>query len=359
MKRRDVFVRNRRSSVLLERFLITSVTTVLVIRLYLGLTGYPQIGGGGLHIAHVLWGGLGMLVALVLSLAFLGRRVQSTVALLGGIGFGTFIDELGKFLTSDTNYFFQPTIAIIYFIFIVLLLSFQILESPRSVSVQERLTNALNILKDEALYNLREQDKKEILLILRGNDSQDHHLNLLADAVERMPAVPAAPPSLLQRMAYKFSPAIIIIIVSYMLLLTMFGFANLVVGSVAPSVVKIGWLTSSFLSSIMMVIGIVFLRKSLVATYTWFKRAILVSIFLTQVFLLYTQPMNALVTLLMNLIILAVLNYLMRVNLGSGSPEDDGSSKEMNDTEAHKPSKPESLDENDHSQGSHYLNLFQ
>src|SRR5436309_11973067 len=97
MKRRNVFVRNRRSSVLLERFLIASVTSVLVIRFYLAATGYPQLGGGGLHISHLLWGGLDMLIALVLSLAFLGRRMQSIVALLGGIGFGTFIDELGKF----------------------------------------------------------------------------------------------------------------------------------------------------------------------------------------------------------------------------------------------------------------------
>jgi hypothetical protein len=315
MKQRDVFVRNRRSSVLLERFLITSVTTVLVIRLYLALTGYPKLGGGGLHIAHVLWGGLGMLIALVLSLAFLGRRVQSTVALLGGIGFGTFIDELGKFLTSDTNYFFQPTISIIYFIFIILLLCFQILESLRSISVRERLTNALNILKDEALYNLREQDKREILLILRANDSQGHHLNLLADAVERMPAVPASPPSLLERMADKISPLFIILFIIYMLLLIMFGFTNLVAGSVTPDAVKIGWLASSSLSSIMIVIGMLFLRKLLFAAYIWFKRAILVSIFLTQAFLLYAQPIGALVTLLGNLIVLTLLNYLIRLNI--------------------------------------------
>jgi hypothetical protein len=300
---------------LLERFLITSVTTVLVIRLYLALTGYPKLGGGGLHIAHVLWGGLGMLIALVLSLTFLGRRAQSTVALLGGIGFGAFIDELGKFLTSDTNYFFQPTIAIIYFIFIILHLSFQILESLRSVSVQERVANALNILKDEALYNLHERDKKEILLTLRENDAQNYQLNLLADAVERMPTIPDAPPSLLQRLAHKFAPAIVVIIICYTLFSILFGFANLVVGSEAPDVVKIGWLTSSFLSSIMIVIGIVFLKKKLFVAHIWFKRAILGSTFLTQVFLLYTQPMGALVILLGNLILLAVLNYLAQVKL--------------------------------------------
>lgn len=40
-----------------------------------------------------------MLIALVLLLAFIGRHLQSSTALLSGIGFGTFIDELGKFIS--------------------------------------------------------------------------------------------------------------------------------------------------------------------------------------------------------------------------------------------------------------------
>jgi hypothetical protein len=326
MKLRDVFVRNKRSSVLLERFLIASVTSVVVIRFYLAATGYPQVGGGGLHISHMLWGGLDMLVALVLSLAFLGRRMQSLVALLGGIGFGTFIDELGKFITSDNNYFFQPTIALIYIIFIVLLLSFRLLESPPYVSEQERLANALNMLEEGALHDLREQDKKEILLLLRAHDSQERHVNLLADAVERMPAAPDSPPVLLVRMSrvtrslcqrlvdspHFVTITIIIFFIGYALLLMVFGVVNLAVGSVTTGVVQIGWLASSFLSYIMILIGILFLRRSRLVAYIWFKRAILVSIFLTQVFLLYAQPLAALDALLVNLIVLAVLNYLTR-----------------------------------------------
>ena len=39
-----------------ELFLFAGIATVLITRAYLAATGYPQIGGGALHIAHVLWG---------------------------------------------------------------------------------------------------------------------------------------------------------------------------------------------------------------------------------------------------------------------------------------------------------------
>src|SRR5690348_13503679 len=73
-----------------EIFFVSGVVSLLLTRFYLVLTGFPQLGAAesGLHIAHLLWGGLLMLVALVLLLAFLGRSMQRTAALLGGIGFG-------------------------------------------------------------------------------------------------------------------------------------------------------------------------------------------------------------------------------------------------------------------------------
>src|SRR6478672_8743534 len=113
-------VRNVDAGSFLESFLLAAVSAVLGIRVYLELTGYPQIGGNGLHIAHMLWGGVLMVVAIVLLLAYLGKGMQHLAAIVAGIGFGTFIDELGKFITSDNNYFFEPTIALIYATFALL-----------------------------------------------------------------------------------------------------------------------------------------------------------------------------------------------------------------------------------------------
>jgi hypothetical protein len=50
--------RDERALARFELFLFTAVATVLVVRTALAVTGYPQVGGGGLHVAHVLWGGL-------------------------------------------------------------------------------------------------------------------------------------------------------------------------------------------------------------------------------------------------------------------------------------------------------------
>jgi hypothetical protein len=89
-------------SSLQDTVLVCAIVTVLVIRLQLWITNYPQLGGGRLHIAHLLWGGLLMLAALVVLLSVLGLKVppprpgRHRVRLL--------VDELGKFI-KDNNYY--------------------------------------------------------------------------------------------------------------------------------------------------------------------------------------------------------------------------------------------------------------
>lgn len=79
-------VRNVDAGALLESLMVYAIAAILVIRVILGATGYPQIGGGGLHIAHMLWGGLLMLVAIVVLVAFLGKSVVRVAAIIGGLG---------------------------------------------------------------------------------------------------------------------------------------------------------------------------------------------------------------------------------------------------------------------------------
>lgn len=101
-----------------ERYLILTIAafavTVAGVRWYLDLAGYPTIGSGELHVAHVLWGGLALFIAALLPLLYMGRRALLISALLAGVGAGLFIDEVGKFLTTSNNYFFAPAAPIIY-----------------------------------------------------------------------------------------------------------------------------------------------------------------------------------------------------------------------------------------------------
>jgi len=147
---RRPFIRNFAAGPHLDWFLVLAVCTVLGIRFYLRLTGYPQIGGDTLHIAHMLWGGLMMLGALIILLSFLGRGSERLAVLVGGVGFGTFIDEVGKFITQDNDYFFQPTVAIIYVVFILVYLAIRAIHRDRLATHQEYLVNALQELTEAA-----------------------------------------------------------------------------------------------------------------------------------------------------------------------------------------------------------------
>src|SRR3989442_12425372 len=164
---RPFFIRNLRAGALLERFLVSAVAALLAGRFFLGLTGFPRLGGGGLHIAHMLWGGGLMVAALLVLLGYLGQRVRRTAAVVAGIGFGLFIDELGKFITSDNNYFFRPAIALIYVIFVLLFLWWRSLERHRSWSEETYLANALMLLQDTALHDLDPGEKYHLIRWLR------------------------------------------------------------------------------------------------------------------------------------------------------------------------------------------------
>src|SRR5919202_461954 len=143
-------IRSMNLGELLDTFLVCGAAAIVLLRVYLAATGYPKLGGGGLHIAHVLWGGLAMALAIGILLSFLSQRARLLGAVVGGAGFGTFIDELGKFLTSDNDYFFKPTAALIYVVFVFFFLIARQLRSGGRLSPVEGLANAVDVLREAA-----------------------------------------------------------------------------------------------------------------------------------------------------------------------------------------------------------------
>src|SRR5918912_3032564 len=118
-----------------ERYLMFTLVSfagaVILIRLFLELTGYPQVGNSELHIAHVLWGGLLLFGASLLPLIFANRWVYKAGALLAGVGVGLFIDEVGKFITQSNNYFYTAAAPIIYAFFLLTVLLYVQVRRPR------------------------------------------------------------------------------------------------------------------------------------------------------------------------------------------------------------------------------------
>ncbi|MBN8881106.1 MAG: hypothetical protein J0H73_02175 [Salana multivorans] len=126
-------------------FVVVAMATILVTRLFLIATGFPQLGGDGLHIAHVLWGGALLVVAFVLLLTFIGPVVRPLACVVGGIGFGLFIDEVGKFLTDDNDYFYAPAFAIMYASCVALVVLAQLLVQRRRRDPSEDLAAAADL----------------------------------------------------------------------------------------------------------------------------------------------------------------------------------------------------------------------
>jgi hypothetical protein len=111
-----------------------------------------------------------MLVAIVFLLVFLSSTTRLVAAVVGGIGFGAFIDELGKFLTSDNNYFFQPTAALVYVIFVVLFLMARELRNFRPLTPEENLVNAVELSEKLAVARIGEAERERALRLLDRSD---------------------------------------------------------------------------------------------------------------------------------------------------------------------------------------------
>jgi hypothetical protein len=334
----------------LQDFLVATVVAILLTRLFLGLTGFPRMGGGGLHVAHMLWGGLLMLVALVLVLAVLGKRTKRLAALVGGAGFGLFVDELGKFITADNDYFFQPTIALIYTLLVLLFLAFRAIER-RSLSPDEILANAVDMLREVVMGGATEAEIGRTLALLDRSQAAGPLADGLRVAIQgAVRAAEGRPPRIARAAARAwrlyddliawrwFQRAVLLLFVGQAVLGIAVAAVVLValLAVTAPGVLPgveaqeaatislptdetpaglVGAAASTVTSVVSLacvMLGVAQLRRSRLGAYRWLERSILVSVLFGQVLVFWEDQLAGVVQLGWNLLILAALRYAIR-----------------------------------------------
>jgi hypothetical protein len=306
-------------------FLTAAVTTVVLVRAFLIVTGYPKVGGGGLHIAHVLWGGLLMGAAIVVALVSPGSRSQARAARLGGVGFGLFIDEVGKFLTKDVNYFFRPAIAIIYVVFVGFYLVVREVLLHQPLTDRQRLAIASAALTDLSLGQLGSGGRQHALALL---DDVRSHRDLASSIRQALVAEPPRRRSVDARvtvlreraldrartaMAHRqFDHGLAAVVV--LQAIVSLGQVALVAwhpqsGSSQGSIVTIrGAELASGIGAAYTLAGVVLLwRGDRAATLRVLLRSVLVMVFVTQVFVFAEYQASGVVGLLFELVVLALL----------------------------------------------------
>lgn len=158
--------RSREGSAHAEAFVFIAIATILLTRLYLQLTGYPQVGGGNLHIAHSLYGEVLMMLALLIGWLLLGAGVRSLAVVLGGIGFGLALDEVGKFVTKTNDYFYGPSAEIMYVLVVIVLVGTRALRTARPLSGRESLSSAALIAADGVARGLGEHRRQRAMRLI-------------------------------------------------------------------------------------------------------------------------------------------------------------------------------------------------
>ncbi|WP_197373522.1 hypothetical protein [Mycolicibacterium baixiangningiae] len=163
--RQGAMTRDATGSASAEAFVLIAIATILITRLYLELTGYPQVGGGNLHIAHALWGGALMMLALLIGWLLIGAGARVAAVIMGGVGFGLFLDEVGKFVTKTNDYFYGPAAEIMYILVVLILVGARVVRDFRPLTARECLASATSIAADGVARGLADH-RREIGLAL-------------------------------------------------------------------------------------------------------------------------------------------------------------------------------------------------
>jgi hypothetical protein len=325
-------VRNVEFSRLFDSFFISAVSTILIVRFYLEVAGYPQIGGSNLHISHLLPGTIFMLAAILIMLAAVNRAARDFGAVLAGVGFGLSWDELGKFITQTNNYFFKPTLGLIYLTFVLLYLLARY-AGQRRLTQDDYIANAIDLIKEAAIKDLdtwEYEHAKELMLHV-----SPHHvlyqptMDMLSKVkpnnarkpllVDRLVSIVMKPVHLLSQWRY-FSHMFIVVAIGYGLINIMvtlfflygaFNAENITSGLLKGDEGDLAGAISALITVLLLSYGAYYYRRGKhKRAYELFETGLLIEIFVGQVILFFKNPRVAIAGLFVTLFLLVSIKLL-------------------------------------------------
>lgn len=307
---------------LLENFFVWALVSFIVIRVFLIITKYPQIQTENLHLAHMLLGGFLMTMALIISFIFLNKESKFVASVIGGIGFGAFIDELGKFITKNNDYHYEPAIALIYVILVIIFLTSRLVEKYFKYTPEEYAVNAVEMVKQALVHDLEKDERASALRYLKKADKKNTLVKNLKSTLSEVSIIPNKNPGFIHKIKAElriiylrfiqnklFNHFLIIFFIAYStnnFIQAFFNFKKI------DSFYDWGHIISTIISGVFVLAGtyalVNFTRKK---AYRYFRFAVLTHIFLTQFFLFVEKQFSAIFLLAFSVVIWNTLQYLI------------------------------------------------
>ena len=132
-----------------------------------------------------------MWMGTMISYVFYGGQAKKLSAIVFGVGLGWFVDEIGKYLTKDNDYFFQPAFSLIYIFFIILFLIYRYLEKSVPKDPKAILFQVMDKLEELSEDDLEKSEKivllKELKEVQKKGDEKTKSLAFeLGHLIERV-----------------------------------------------------------------------------------------------------------------------------------------------------------------------------
>jgi len=234
----------------------------------------------------------------------------------------------GKFVTSDNDYFYRPTASMIYIIFVLLFLVGERLSRQVRLTPDDYLAQALDVLSGDVVRGFPARDRELVQHLLTESDPANPLVPALRRALVKMAVMPDPSPSWIDRVTTRVARYYDWVVsqrwfLSFILVvagvLTLYGLREISITIQAdPEVHTVnssietngGLLVLAYLASaVLLTVGLFYLRRSLLASYRWFRRAVMVSLLVTQPLAFYQDQWSALVGLAFNLVLMSALEF--------------------------------------------------